>query len=211
MIKQMSKFFPSLIIIVLFITLVFLFASKTQAQTDSETTTLIVDVQPMIAISLSSYTYDFGNLSANTPKTGPNGITAGVTTNGENGYNLSINDNILSPNSAMVHADTVTYIPDLPALITNPSFWNHGVSKGLGMTVYSADTDKEAKWGTGTTFDDELNKYAGIPEDATIIHTSPNYKNNEDRTGVAFKIDVDTGQKTGIYSGNIILSATANL
>lgn len=189
----------------------FIFLTKTQALDDTKTVTLSTDVQPAIALSVSSNTYDFGNLTAGTPKKGSSGVIAGVTTNASNGYDLSISDGIAGTNSCMVNVDTVTYIVDFSASIAAPIFWTDGISKGLGATVYSADTSKEAKWGAGTTFNDAANKYAGIPQNSEVIHVSANYKTGEDHTGVAFAVDVNTDQKAGIYSGSATLTATANL
>lgn len=185
--------------------------TKTHAQTDTDSLTLLTDVQSAIALTVSSNTYDFGNISAGTPKKGSAGITAGVTTNAGNGYDLSVSDAIAGNDSCMLHTDAVTRIIDYTSTIAAPSIWNDGASKGVGLTVFSADTSKEAKWGTGTTFNDAFNKYAGVPQAATAIHNSPAYKVGEDHTDLAFAVDVAPDQKSGIYSGDVTLTVTANL
>lgn len=173
--------------------------------------TLSTDVQTSLSLGLGSGAYSFGNLTAGTPKFGSAGIVASVTTNASNGYTLGISDGVSGSDSALLHTDATTRIADAIAAIASPATWTSGVTKGLGVTVYTADTDKEAKWGTGTTYNDANNKYAGIPETATTIHTSTAYKTGADTTGIAFVVDVLADQKAGSYSGNTTVTATAVL
>ena len=184
--------------------------SKTEAS-DTGSVALTSNVQYSISLDIPSSTYGFGNITSGVPERGTAGITADVTTNAENGYNLMINDGISGSNSALLHSDGLVRIADFSSTIDAPDLWDDGNSKGLGFTVFSADTGKEAKWGSGTAFDDVANKYAGVPEDETTIHQTDVYKEGEDSTGVAFILDVDPDQKAGTYSGNITLTATANL
>lgn len=184
---------------------------KSQAQVDTEAITLSTDVQTAIALVVSSNTYAFGNLVSHTPEKGSAGIDADVTTNASNGYTLGISDGVAGGNSCLLHTDAVTRIIDYTAPIALPTLWNSGVDIGLGATVYAADTTKEGKWGAGTTFDDVLNKYAGVPTAATTIHTSANYKTGADTTSIAFIVDVNADQKSGVYSGDVTLTATAVL
>lgn len=184
---------------------------KVLAVDDSDTVTLSTDVQTAIAISLSSGTYDFGNLTAGTPLKGSAGINVDVTTNAPNGYTLGIHDGVAGSNSALLHTDTTTRIADTSFTIASPDLWVSGTTKGLGATVFSADTSKEAKWGTGTTYNDANNKYAAVPQAATTIHTSTGYKTGSDTTSVAFVVDVEADQKSGSYSGDVTFTATAVL
>jgi len=186
-----------------------LFGEGVNAETDD--ITLSTDVQTSLALSLSSNTYPFGNLTAGTPRMGSSGVEIDVTTNASNGYSIGISDGVAGGDSALLHTDTLTRIADATASIASPELWVFGTTKGLGVTVYSADTGKEAKWGTGTTYNDANNKYAGVPETATVIHASTGYKTGSGTTDVAFVVDVEAGQKAGSYSGNAVVTATAVL
>lgn len=184
---------------------------ESSAQSDTENVTLSTNVQTSIAIALSSGTYAFGNLTAGTPLKGSAGIDIDITTNASNGYSIGIHDGVAGSDSCLLHTDTTTRIVDTSALVGTPALWISGVTKGLGATVYTADTSKEIKWGTGTTYGDVNNKYAAVPQTATTIHTSTGYKTGADTTSVAFIVDVEADQKSGAYSGDIILTATAVL
>jgi hypothetical protein len=182
-----------------------------QALAATDAVSLSADVQVALSLDLSSGTYNFGNLTAGTPGFGSGGIIASVTTSASDGYNLGISDGVSSSNSALLHTDTVTRIPDASASIASPGLWVSGTTKGLGVTVFSADTSKESKWGTGTTYNDGNNKYAGVPENVTTIHTSSGYKAGVDTTGLAFVVDVTADQLSGVYSGDVVITATAVL
>lgn len=188
-----------------------IFLNKVSAYDDSEVVTLTTDVRPVINLSISSNDYDFGYLTPNVPERGSNAIIATVTTTAANGYDLGINDGIAGSDSCLLNADGITRIIDSSASIGTPEIWDEGTSKGLGVTVFSADTSKEVKWGTGTTFNDSFNKYAGVPQNLATIHTSPGYKTIGDNTGIGFILDVSAGQTMGTYNGSLILTATANL
>lgn len=182
-----------------------------KAQVDTDTVTLSTDVQTAISISLSSNTYAFGNLVANTPEMGSAGIDVDIMTNAANGYTLGASDGVAGGNSCLLHTDASTRIIDYIAPIALPTLWNSGVDKGVGITVYAADTSKEVKWGAGSAFDDVANKYAGVPQAATTVHTSAGYKTGADTTSISFVVDVNADQKSGVYSGNVTLTATAVL
>ncbi len=196
------------LLVVLF--LLFLF-NQAGAADDTANINLTTNVQQVITLTLTGGDVDFGYLTPNVPEKGSAGVIAGVTTTAANGYNLGINDNISGGNSCLLNEDGVTRIIDFSSTIASPDLWNEGVSKGLGITVYSADTNKEAKWGTGTTFNDAFNKYAGIPETLTTLHNSPGFKLGEDKTGLGFIVDVNGDQITGVYTGQVIVTATALL
>ena len=187
------------------------FDKRASSQVDTENITLSTNVQSSLALAVSSNIYAFGNLTAGTPKKGTVGIDADVTTNATNGYTLGISDGVAGNDSALLHTDTVTRIIDYAGTIAAPTLWNSGVDTGLGTTVYAADTAKEGKWGAGVAYDDVNNKYAGVPQAATTIHTSTGYKVGADTTSVAFIVDVAADQKSGAYSGNVTLTATAVL
>lgn len=172
----------------------------------TDTAALDTTVSTTLTLGLSSNAMNFGNLSPGTPLKGTGGIIATVNTSAADGYLLGISDGIPAPDSCLVHTDGVTYIEDYLGTITTPTLWS---GTGLGFTVYAADTNKEAKWGTGTTYNDSNNKYAGVPQTTTTFHSSPSYKAVDDTTSFAFELDAPNDQKTGNYSGDITITATA--
>ena len=192
-----------------FIAIFFVFIVLSASRSQAATVNLSTDVQSNLNMSLSSATVNFGSLIPGTPVRGSGGIDIDVTTSAADGYNLSINDAVTGSGSALLHTDTTTRIPDFGQGIALPGFWSNGVSTGLGFTAYYAATSKESKWGSGTTYNDAANKYAGIPQNSTIFHTSSGYKASSDRTSLAFILDVPADQKTGSYNGDITISATA--
>ena len=80
----------------------------------------------------------------------------------------------------------------------------------MGFSLYSG-TNKDAKWGTGTTETDVNNKYAGVPETAGTIMTKTGYTSGADTAGIGWEADVANSQKTGTYSGDITYTATGVL
>jgi hypothetical protein len=200
----------SLIVFASLVMLNCFFVTPAKAAEDSAGINFLTNVLESISLSVSSASLDFGNLSAGTPARGNGGVTAGVRTNSGFGYSLSINDNNSGNKSALRHSDAVTYISDfLDGTITTPALWSSGSSVGFGFSVFAADTGKEAKWGTGTTYSDANNKYAGIPQNATVFHNSSGFKNGLDNTSLAFVVDVLADQKSGAYSGVATLTAVS--
>jgi hypothetical protein len=178
---------------------------------ETETVTLTATVNVALALTISSANYSFGSLIPGSPVKGSGGIDVFVETSAPNGYTLAIHDSVGGTDSALLHSDATTRIADFTSTIASPSVWSSGTSKGLGLTVYSADTSKEAKWGTGTTYNDANNAYVAVPQTASIIHSSAGYKAGIDTTSIAFILDVPPSQKTGNYSGTTIITATAVL
>lgn len=166
-------------------------------------------VQEYLTFDITSNdTVAFGNLTPGTAIAAPSGgSVASVTTNAANGYTLGVSDGSAT-NSALLHTDTTTYIADYAGTIATPTSWT---GTGLGLTLFAADSNKEAKWGTGTTYNDANNKYAGVPLAATTAHTVTGFKAGADTSSWAFEIDVPNTQKTGSYSGNVVFTATAVL
>ena len=173
-----------------------------------------VDLQVSIAEYLSfSVTggdaVDFSTLTPGTPVAGPSGGTVcTVTTNAANGYTISVSDGVASTGSALVHTDTTTYIADYAGTVGTPTLWT---GTGLGVTLFAADSNKEAKWGSGTAVDSATNKYAGVPENTTVAHTVTGFVTGADTSTWGFQLDVPNDQKTGDYSGSVTFSATAVL
>ncbi len=158
-----------------------------------------------LTLDVDSATVAFGNLLPGSVVTGT--TVATVDTNYPNGYSLSIHDSVSGAWSALLHTDSTTRIADYAGTIATPTLWS---GTGLGVCVYSA-TNKEAKWGTGTTEADSNNKYAGVPETAGIIHTKTGSPTVSDATSIGYKVVVPTTQKTGSYSGIETYTATGVL
>lgn len=197
-----------LFFIVILPVVIFSFA---KAQTGLNTINLSTNIETSLAMSIESIGYNFGNLVANIPEKGSTGVNIGVMTNSPNGYALSAHDGVPGSDSALLHTDLTTRIIDFYGSIADPQLWISGKSRGLGITVFGASTSKETKWGTGTTYSDVNNRYAGVPEFANTIHVSTGYKTGIDATDIAFAVDVDSDQKPGVYSGPVIITAVAIL
>ena len=157
--------------------------------------------------TLAGDTVSFGSITAGSAVAGPaTGTIFSITTNAPNGYTLGVSDSIAASDSCLVSSGN--YIPDYVGTVGTPTIWS-GV--GLGVALYAADTNKEAKWGTGTTYNDLNNKYAGVPQAATTAHTVTGYHAGADTSSWAFKLDVAPGQAVGSYSGTVTFTATAVL
>lgn len=194
----------------LFGALTFIGGGRAQAATD--TATLSTTVLEYLSFSITAGdTVGFGNLTPGTPIPAPaTGTVCSVTTNAANGYTMGLHDGVAAPDSSMLHTDTATRVTKMTnGTIETPVVW--GSNTGVGITLYAADTSKEAKWGTGTTYNDVNNKYAAIPETATTGHTVTGTVAGADTSSWAFDIDVPNTQKTGAYSGTVTFTATAVL
>lgn len=172
-----------------------LLANYNSGAQEQKTVELAATIQQSMAMLIDSEECNFGTIISGIPSRCENGFILSVKTNSAYGYALGVHDGVAGSNSAMVHTDLTTYIPDYSATINSPDFFNPGTDVGVGITVYSADTNKEIKWGEGSSYNDLDNKYAGIPELMQTVHTSPNYKSDFDNTGLAFIMDVSSDQK----------------
>lgn len=176
---------------------------------DTDTATLSTTVLEYLTFSITQEdTVAFGNLTPGTPICNSTGTVASVTTNAANGYTLGLHDGVSGIDSSMLHTDAATRIADYAGTIGTPTSWT---DTGVGISLYDADNDKDAKWGTGTTVCDSNNKYAGIPETATTAHTVTGFHSGADTSSWSFQIDVPNTQKTGAYSGDVTFTATAVL
>ena len=198
----------SLAVLIVFALIDLGLTQKTEAATTG-TATLSTSVQQYLALTVTSGgTVGFGNLTPGTPIDAPSGGTVvSVSTNAANGYTVGLSDGS-DTNSAMLHTDTTTYIADYAGTIAVPTTWT---STGVGISMFAATTNKEAKWGTGTTYNDANNNYAGIPSAATTAHTVTGTLGGADTSSWGFSVDVANTQKTGSYSGDVTFTATAVL
>jgi hypothetical protein len=168
-------------------------------------TSLILDITP-------GDSFDFGDLTFDTPVAKPTtGTVVSVETNAANGYTLGVSDDQAGNDSGLENvADPATHVPDMTnGTITTPVLW--GTNSGLGVTLFAADTNKEAKWGTGTTYNDANNKYAAIPQNATTAHTVTGFHGTADTSSWAYMVETGATQKSGAYSGEMTFTATAVL
>jgi hypothetical protein len=192
----------------------FYYGPRAAQAASSGTVTLTGTLIEFISLAFSTGALiDFGNITAGTPKCGQNpaGTVAGVTTSSANGYSLAINDGIAGADSAMLHSDGSTRIPDMNSgSIAVPVLWITGTHVGLGVTLFAADSNKEAAWGTGNSACDiEGNKYGGIPQNATTGHTASGYHTGADTSSWGWRVDASAIQKTGVYNGNVIFTSAA--
>ena len=194
----------------------FLLAPNNKVKADSQIS-LSTNVMNYLTLSITAGgTVTFTDLIPGTPQCYATGTVASVTTNAGNGYSLAISDGS-DTNSALKHTDNTTYIADMTngggvVPLSTPIVWGSpGSSYGLGMGLYAADNNKEAKWGSGVAVCDANNKYAQIPGGATQAHVVTGYHSSADTSSWSFKLDVPNTQKIGSYSGNMTISATSVL
>ena len=157
----------------------------------------------------------FGNitpgLSNAIAKCGDLDTQADVTTNASGGYNLAISDGS-DTDSAMVHSDILTHIPDITGTIASPLLWTSGVTAGVGVNLFSGTQKSGGVWGTGTTACDlSYNKWAKVPSTAATGHTVTGYHATTDSSYWDWRIGVPLTQKTGTYSGNVLFTSAAVL
>lgn len=181
-------------------------ASTTSTVTLSGTVTTYINLTWGGSGSLNT----FPTITPGTDACTTTGNILSITTNASNGYTVGLHD-VAGTNSAMLHTDTTTYIPDmLTGTLATPIAWVTGVTTGLGVTMFAADTTKEAGWGTGTTAcDGAFNKWAAVPAASAVGHTAATYKAGADTSSWNWKVNVLNTQKTGVYSGNVTFTVTA--
>jgi len=174
----------------------------------TDTVDLSTDVMEFISISVTQNdSIAFGNLTPGSPLTGSGGTRISVTTSSQFGYDLAISDSVTGSNSTLLHTNVTDRIADYAGTIGTPTIWS---GTGLGASLYSG-TGKAVKWGSGTTYNDALNKYAGIPENSTVIMEKSGYLANPDLSYIGWKVDVPNNQLTGSYAGSVTLTATAKI
>ena len=211
MYQKIKSFFQYFFYNFILISLIFSFQIKPQfVQAATDTANLSTSIQDYLSFSITAGdTVTFGNLTPSTPICFATGTVASVETNAANGYTLGLSDSVVGSDSCLLQqVDLTTRIADYAGTITTPTIW---AGTGLGIGLYAADTNKDVKWGTGTTVCDANNKYAGIPQNATTAHTVTGYHFGADTSSWSFKIDAPASQKTGSYSGTVTFTATAVL
>lgn len=180
------------------------------AASTTSTVTLSGTVTTYINLAWTSgQTITFGTITPGTDSCLGSGSVLAVTTNAANGYTVGLSD-VAGTNSPMLHTDTTTYIPDmLTGTLASPIAWVTGATTGVGVSMFAADTTKEAGWGTGTTSCDAFNKWGAVPAAAATAHTSATKKDTADSSSWGWKVNVANTQKTGVYAGNVTFTITA--
>jgi hypothetical protein len=166
-----------------------------------------------------------GYVTAGTPAIGQSTCT--VTTNDDQGYYLTVEDDNGISSTVLTHTDPNTgaiyEIQDLTpwndTTLTTEN-WNPPTTKGLGFSVITfPDTDTannifDGIWTNtgncpeGTTPDS--NDYAGIPDTPETIAAVPQYTANHTTTNICYKVDVPTSQPSGTYTGSVTYTATSD-
>jgi uncharacterized delta-60 repeat protein len=166
-----------------------------------------------------------GYVTAGTPVVGTS--TCDVTTNDDQGYYLTVEDDNGISSTVLTHTDpntgTLYEIQDLThwndTTLTTEN-WNPPTTKGLGFSVITfPDTDTannifDGVWTDtgncpeGTTPDS--NDYAGFPDTPETIAAVPQYTANHTTTNICYKVDVPTSQPSGIYTGSVTYTATSD-
>lgn len=142
-----------------------------------------------------------------------NTTTCSVTTNDEDGYNLSIEDDRGNENALFHETQNGT----LDGQIADKTAWDSGTpnaaiwsGEGLGFGVLSSTATKNpAWWGTGTACDDSADQlYAGLPDTSENIMEHGSYSNGTTTTTVCYRVDVPSTQISGEYNGSVTYTAT---
>jgi len=148
------------------------------------------DIVALLTLVLDTNSLDLGQLRPSENATGS--ITATVTTNAANGYDLFIKES----QSLTSGGDT---IPDYSGTIATPTSWS---GTGFGFTLISG-TGLDIKWGSGSN-------YAGIPTSSTLAHTKPGLLLTPDDTQFGFRLELYS-QATGTYTNVVTFTALPNL
>ena len=180
------------------------------ATTNITLTTTILEAISIAITSGSSITFTSFAPGTSAPQCNGSGSVLAVTTNASNGYTMGVSD-ASDTNSPMAFGSV--YIPDATGgTMTTPVTWttNNAGFLGLGITDFAADTTKNtSKWGTGATACDVFNKWAAVPSANSVGHTVTGWRAAADSTSWGWKIDAPASQKTGLYTGVVLFTATS--
>jgi uncharacterized protein (TIGR02145 family) len=166
-----------------------------------------------------------GYVTAGTPAIGQSTCT--VTTNDDQGYYLTVEDDNGISSTVLTHTDpntgTLYEIQDLThwndTTLTTEN-WNPPTTKGLGFSIITfPDTDTsnnifDGIWTeTGNCpegINPDSNDYAGFPDTPQTIAAVPQYTANHTTTTICYKVDVPTSQPSGTYTGSVTYTATSD-
>ena len=184
-----------------------IFSFNSGVQADDKSQTLNLTVTSTLTFNLATSTIALGTLTPGTAIIST--TTCTITTNAANGWQLLVKRN--SATSTLMHSDGTTAFPDATA-------WNGSdnatISPGsnLSFRVYSGGTTagyNSSWWGT----DDSGNaKWAGFPPTTSVnIAVATGYSASAATVTYGFRVDAPATQKTGSYTGQITLTALAQL
>lgn len=148
---RVKNLFLGLIVAVIGVLSICFVLKPFSAQAETHGVSLSTSVQSYLSFDITAGdSIGLGSLTPGTPICSTTASVASVTTNAANGYTLGLSDGS-DTNSALAQGGV--YIPDMTnGTITTPVVWGvPGTNTGLGVGLWAADTNKEAKWGTGTT------------------------------------------------------------
>jgi uncharacterized delta-60 repeat protein len=166
-----------------------------------------------------------GYVTAGTPAIGQSTCT--VTTNDDQGYYLTVEDDNGISSTVLTHTDpntgTLYEIQDLThwndTTLTTEN-WNPPTTKGLGFSIITfPDTDTsnnifDGIWTeTGNCpegINPDSNDYAGFPDTPQTIAAVPQYTANHTTTNICYKVDVPASQPSGTYTGSVTYTATSD-
>lgn len=178
------------------------------ADTDSHQTTLTVGVQGTISLDCGA-DVDLGSLTPGTPVGGSSTCT--VTTSSGGGYELSLKRDDIDT--------TLDLTGEASTNITDKTDWDKDANSGsgntdtysgtgLGFSLFDSTANKNITWwGSGTTYNDVNNKYAGIPNDYEVIMDYDDYSASSTVNEISYRLDVPATQKSGVYNGTITYQA----
>ena len=93
-------------------------------------------------------------------------------------------------------------IPAISALVTSPSSWAEGTTKGLGFTLMSGPS-LDGKWASGAN-------YAALPNSATTFYTRTDMSvGSDDVINMRLRADAVLTQQIGDYSNVMTITGTA--
>jgi uncharacterized protein (TIGR02145 family) len=166
-----------------------------------------------------------GTVTAGTPAIGQSQCT--VTTNDDQGYYLTIQDNNQATHTTLTHTDpntgTIYEISDLTQYNeTTPvtENWTAPTTKGLGFSITQFPQTDTSHNTLGTIWTNtnqcpegtnpDTNDYAGIPDTPQAISAVTAYQATATTTQVCYKVDVPPSQPSGQYTGEVTFTATSD-
>ena len=169
-----------------------------------------------LSFSLDSASVDLGSATPGTPVTTTSTLT--VTTGNASGFNIKVNRNDasttldLDSDQSINMPDRTPWDPTTNSGDGNASVWQAS-DRHLGLRVRQTGTDSgnynSTWWGSDDT--DSNSKFAGFPSSSeTIVNRTSSAPTGTDIT-ILYKLDTPNTQRTGVYSGGIIYTATVNL
>jgi len=184
-----------------------IFSFNSGVQADDKSQTLNLTVTSTLTFNLATSTIALGTLTPGTAIIST--TTCTITTNAANGWQLLVKRN--SATSTLMHSDGTTAFPDATA-------WNGSdnatISPGsnLSFRVYQGGTTAgyNSTW-WGNADESGTAKWAGFPVTSVNIAVATGYSASAATVTYGFRVDAPTTQKTGTYTGNITLTALAQL